>query len=982
MTGSRIRSVNLQSAVPVTSLSAATFTNTAQISIGDVLNELPALRSTYSTANSTRFIGTAGLNLLDLRGLGTSRTLVLVNGRRHVSASEGSSEVDTNTIPTDLIDRVDVVTGGNSAIYGSDAIAGVVNFVLKKNFEGLTIRGQEGISDRSDGNAYFVSATAGKNFDGGRGNIAISAEYAKEDPILIVDRPNTKMRGTFTVVEADPPGSPNGAAGGPDRIFVPDTRSTSYSLGGQITASGCTVANAASRPTRCLPNGNPRILRFQPDGTLNEADYGLRDFRPLASSTFGGDGATFRDYGQLDPDIERYSINALGHWDIRSWFKPYFEAKYVHVKAFTESSPTFEAGGGGIDAYLPSLDVGGFSIDNPYLTPAQRTQILTIRPGTTSFFLGRDNLDLGVRNERDIRETYRAVLGATGDLPAGFTYDASVNYGEYKDNQALGNNAQYQRFAFATDAVRDASGNIVCRVTADPTARVAVDPTLQSFLAADVAGCVPINLFGNGRVSQAARDYINTTTKATGYQRQFVANGFVSGDTHSFFNLPAGAIGVSVGGEYRKESAYQKYDDYSQSGATFLNSIATFSPPDIDVKEAFAEVRVPILKDLPFAQEVTLTGAARAANYSGATGTVVAWNAGGTWTPIRDIRFRFNYAESVRAPNQGELYQSATQNFYPIVDPCDAANIGAGTSTRATNCLAAGVPVGFVNTSARNGTQQGVSSGNPNLTAESSRSYTIGAIMQPRFIPGLSVTADYYDITIDNVIASVAPQTAIDNCYDAPSLSNPFCALFQRNPATSEFIPGSLLDSSANFASRRARGIDLDVNYRRRVNDFGFGRLGLGDLGTLNLRAVATYVIQRDNFEFPDNPTRPNQQLLELGDPEWAFNFSADWTIQKLTLSYQLRYIGHQVLNFAEDLYTVGGRPPQNADYAVSQFYPEVYYHAIRATFDITPRYSVYGGVENLADQQPPFGLTGTGAGSGIYDNRGRFFYFGGTAKF
>lgn len=781
--------------------------------------------------------------------------------------------------------------------------------------------------------------------------------------------------------EADPPGSPNGAAGGPDRIFVPNIRSTTYSLGGQITATGCTAATFASRPTRCLPNGNPRILRFQPDGTLAEADYGFRDFRPLASSTSGGDGASFRDYGQLDPAIERWSINALGHWDLRSWFKPYFEAKYVRVKSFTESSPTFQAGGGGIDAFVSTPTGGGFGIDNPYLTAAQRAQILTIRPGTTNFFLGRDNPDLGVRNERDTRETYRGVLGVTGDLPAGFTYDVSANYGEYKDKQLLGNNAQYQRFAFATDAVLDTKGNIVCRVTADPTAREAVDPSLQSFLAADVAACVPINLFGAGKVSQAARDYIDTTTQAEGYQRQFVANGFVSGDTHSFFNLPAGPIGLSLGGEYRKESAYLKYDDYSQSGATFLNSIATFSPPDIDVKEAFAEVRVPILKDLPFAQEVTLTGAARAADYSGATGTVVAWNAGGTWTPIRDIRFRFNYSESVRAPNQSDLYSAATQNFYSITDPCDAANIGAGTATRATNCLAAGVPVGFINASARAATQQGVQSGNPNLTAESSRSYTIGAVMQPRFVQGLSITADYYDITIDNVIASVTPQIAIDNCYDAASLNNPFCTLFKRG-ANSEFIQGSLLDSSANFASRRARGIDLEVNYRRNLSDIGFGRLGLGDLGRINLRGQATYVLQRDNFEFPDDPTRPNQQLLELGDPEWAFNFNADWTYKQLTIGYQLRYIGHQVINLAEDLFTVGGRPPQNADYAVSQFYPEVYYHAIRATFEINKRYSLYGGVENLADQQPPFGLTGIGGGSGIYENKGRFFYFGGTAKF
>jgi outer membrane receptor protein involved in Fe transport len=961
VTGSRIRSPNLQSNVPVTTVTAAQLQNTGNVSVGDILNELPAIRSTFSSSNSTRFIGTAGLNFLDLRGLGTTRTLVLVNGRRHVSSSEGSNEVDVNTIPTDLIDRVDVVTGGNSAIYGSDAIGGVVNFVLRRNFDGLQIRAQDGISSRGDGNAYFVSATGGRNFADGRGNAAVSLEYAKQNDIFFSDRRQYRERGGFIVVDSDPAGSPNGSDGAPDRIFVPDIRSLLISEGGTFQTS-CITGNALT----CLPNGQARIFRFQPNGTLAEADYGRADFRPLANSTAGGDGSTLRRYGQLQPETERFAVNFIGHFDVSDAFRPYVEAKFTRNKVFQQSSPSFDQ-----PTLLNSGDLIG--LDNPFLSAETRAFIAARLPaGATSFRLNRNNLDLGVREESIRRDTYRIVLGAEGDLSPAWRYDVSATYGEFKKRNFSANNRVEQRYAYALDAVRDASGQIVCRVTVDPAARVAYAPGLEPFIAGDVAACQPLNPFGEGTPSQAARSYVNTTSRSDGKQTQAVLSGSISGDTSGWFSLPAGPIGLAAGAEYRSETAYEEYDELVRLGGTFLNAIPVFDPPAFSVKEAFAEIRVPVLANMKFAQELSLNGAVRGADYRGATGKVLAYNVGAIYAPISDLRFRVNYSKSVRAPLLAELYSAPSQNFSSIVDPCDVANIGSGTATRAANCAAAGIPTGFINEEARASTLEITSAGNPNLREETAKSWTIGAVLQPRFAPGLTLSVDYYDIKLGNVIASVAPQQVLNNCYDAANLDNVFCGLFQRDPATQFFVPGSLQDTSLNFASRRARGIDSDINYRR----------SLGDKGDLTLRGTLTYVVQRDNYPFIDDPGRPDQMLYELGDPRWAFNVSAQWKRDQLTLGYQGRYIGKMSVDVIENIKSVGGRPPQNQDFASITYYPDVMYHDITANYEISSHYAVYGGVENLFDRLPPYRLTGTGEGSGVYDNRGRFLYLGVRATF
>ncbi|WP_342658831.1 TonB-dependent receptor [Sphingomonas sp. NY01] len=974
VTGSRISRPTLNSPIPVTSLSVADLTRTGAVSVGDVLNDLPSLRSTYSQANSTQFIGTSGLNLLDLRGLGVTRTLVLVNGRRHVTSSEGDFLVDTNTIPTDLLDRVDVVTGGSSAVYGSDAMAGVVNFVLKRDFDGVSLNAQGGTSDKGDRGTYRLSGTFGKNFAEGRGNIALALEYNKQDLLTYTDRPDLtgafSGRRQFQLV--DSPAADNTT---PNRTFLTDVRSFGYDNGGNFIAyNGSNILSCGSGVTAgCLPTGVPRVFGFNTDGSLREYNYGT-DFRPIGSgNNNGGDGAVLNDRGTLNPALTRYVANLIGHYDVSDAFKPFFEAKFVRVESFNQGTPTFAQGGE--QGTVADVDAAGnpirrpasnaftrqsigipISLDNPYLQPAAAATIRSLLPAGADFFrLNRNNNDFGTRDEFDRRDTYRIVVGAEGTFNGDWKYDFAVNYGEFRSRSTFYNNRLNQNFYNAVDAVRNAAGQIVCRINQTSV----TDPN-----------CVPINVLGNGSPTQEALNYINTTSERRGKATQFDINANVVGDSSQLFELPGGPVRFALGGEYRRETASYAYDELVSSGSTFLNAIPAFNPPSFEVKEAYGELELPLLRNLPFAEELTATGAVRVADYKGATGTVWAYNLGGLYAPIRDIKFRVNYSKAVRAPTLGDLYSSATQNFAQVDDPCDANFIGQGRANRAANCAAAGLPAGFINSGARAGSTEILSGGNPNLGAETSRSWTYGVIVQPSFLPGLAITADYYDIKIGNVIASVEAQTILDACYDAASLDNQFCGLINPRQANGEFAQPALLQSTVNFAQLRAKGLDLDVAYNHRF--------GADD--RLALRAVGTWVRNRTDYPYLDNPQQPERIKGELGDPIWNVNVSADYTHNNWTLGYQVRYIGRQSITDWEAQHDTNGVPALDPYYADVVYYPRVFYHAIRASVDVNDRFRFYGGVDNLTDKKPPYGLLGNG-NDAIFDNIGRFTYVGVSVK-
>jgi outer membrane receptor protein involved in Fe transport len=982
VTGSRISLPNLTSSVPITSVTGEKLLESGVISIGDKLNQLPALRSTFSQANSTRFLGTDGLNLLDLRGLGTQRTLVLLNGRRHVGSDILANGVspDTNTFPSDLIERVDVVTGGSSAVYGSDAIAGVVNFILKREFEGLQMRGQAGISDFGDAGSYFASITAGRNFADGRGNIAISLEYAKQEQYFGANRPFIASQDGFITVDRDDVGTPGGSDGVPDTVFFRDIRSATLNNTGLVRFGG----NAAVNGGRDVLGGFFNLpFLFATDGTLSPMT-GQRVGLASNGAFIGGNGENFRggDQIQLSPSLDRYSANLIGHFTVSDSFEPFIEAKYAR----TDSSGI----GGSGPAFITGTTLGDAReaprLNNPFLTAQARGLIIQqltlqngVAPAANARFQLRLNMTgLGARKEEFVRETYRGVVGVRGSFNDDWNYEVSANYGEFKEKNRILGNLNTQRFLLAIDAVTDpAQGNkIVCNATINPAA--AIDTVGdEAILAADVAACIPINPFG-GQFTQEQRNYLLADTIALGKITQFDVNGFVTGDLGAFFEFPGGPVSFAVGGEYRRETNFYTQDPLVSAGYTFYNAIPTFTSPAFEVKEAFGEIRVPLVKDVSLLQELTFTAAGRIADYKRGAGTVYSYNAGIEYSPITDLRLRANFGRAVRAPNLSELFSAPGQNFATVTDPCGERNLALGTANRAANCAADGRPTGYDFVYSQS--LEIVSGGNPNLEAEKSDSLTIGGVYQPSFIPGLSLAADYYDIKVKKAIASVGAQTILNQCYDLTTLDNPFCALFERNGSGTgprgevpfQVLEASLLQSSINFSGFRVRGIDVELGYR---HDFG-------NLGQYSMRVNYTHTFQNDSFQDPTDPTFITRNLQALGDPVDEFIWSNNLKIGNVNLGYDLRFIGKQLNVAFTSIFPLNGDPAQNLDASETLFFPTVFYHDIKASVDIDKRFNLYAGINNLTNREPPLGATGIGGGSAIFDNRGRFFYLGVKANY
>jgi len=1115
VTGSRIRRPNLESTVPITSIGGESLLKGADTNVGDKLNELPQLRSTFAQQNPGLGIGIAGLNLLDLRGLGTVRTLVLVNGRRHVAADILNNAVspDVNSIPNDLIERVDIVTGGNSAIYGSDAIAGVVNFVLKRDFEGLQVRGQAGASTRGFADNQYISAMYGHNFADGRANVTIHGEFANQERVFGSQMKWLRSVNGQVVTDLDPAGLPEGSDGFPDATFVRDVRSASINRFGLIpivqakldnpatagadvlTACGVGLAQTNGQPSS-IPAGAPASgvgspyncnYIFDQAGGLN-AQTGTRIGAGTFGSFLGGNGQTGREDNifSVQPEVKRYNFNLLAHYTVSDAFESFIEAKWNRVDALgNNAGPSFIQGTFGQFDFRERV-----RLDNPFLTDAQQTlignailasgcntslnqpclvpgigngsttgsfargtlitggqgisgplnaqDIASINNGDYRFVVARQLLDAGIRDEKMQRDTFRVVTGARGTFNDDWNYEVSVNYGKFKEKKTTYGYIDRQRFMLAMDAgVNPATGQIQCRSQFDPTAAVGFDSGSMfaggrgnsgqaARLAADIAACVPYNPFG-GSNNSASVDYFGYNAHADASLRQFVASGFMSGDSSEWFELPGGPVRFAVGAEYRKEGADYHDDPFVNDGDPLLDDdgnviadvdpntqsntnavvIGRFDPPPFKVSEAFAELQLPIVKDIPVFHELTLSGAARVAHYGGAVsqvGTVWAYNAGLDWAPVRDVRFRGNYSRSVRAPNLSELYFPPVPNFAPgFQDPCQPNQIGNGGPNRVANCTAAlGSLLG--NLQSITISLPVISGSNPDLKEETADSYTVGAVIQPRFIPGLALSVDYYDITVKNVIVSLGAQQIANNCYDSPDLNNIFCSLFERwqGPGNDPFgqTPGqiagnSLLQAGVNFAARKREGLDVNLAYRRNIEGFAL----------LNTNLIYTHNFKTSNYEDPARKNFENRILDELGDPTDEFRWDTDLTRGMFTLGYRMRYIGPMYVSTYENFNSLGGNchfyntncAPLNSDVAEPQKYPSIFYHDIRGEvnlkdlFNTVQDLNLYVGVDNLLDTHPPLGLSGTGTtgitdrGTGnaaIYDALGRRWYAGFRAQF
>ncbi|WP_194953278.1 TonB-dependent receptor domain-containing protein [Sphingopyxis solisilvae] len=1053
VTGSRIRRPNLVSTVPITSITGDSVFQGGEVNIAETLNDLPQLRSTFAQQNPGLGIGIAGLNLLDLRGLGTQRTLVLVNGRRHVPADILNNAVspDVNTIPNDLIERVDIVTGGNSAIYGSDAIAGVVNFVLRRDYQGVQLRAQAGITEEGFGGNQYVSGMVGKNFADGRGNITLHGEYSRSDRIFGSDVPWFRSNDGLLVVDVDPAGLPNNSDGFPDRSFFRDIRSASIHVHGLVPITqrvgagqcGTGIGSTNGAPT---PTGNPYNCTyiFTPEGRL-VPQTGTRVGQGIIGGIVGGNGQTGRE-GKLlsvQPFLERYNFNLLSRYEFSAAAEVFVEAKWNRVNALgNNAGPSFNQGTRGTGDFRERV-----RLDNPFLNPADRATLTNlilasncntdlqvscpaqtnigtadapvfivgnltdaqraqVIAGTYRFVNARSLSDVGLRDERFQRDTYRIVAGLRGSFWDDWNYEISVNYGKFRENITTNGFIDRQRFSLAMDAGRNpVTGQIQCRSQFDPAAALpsqrgetgSLAARNLARLAADIAACVPYNPFGAPDNSASVNYFARTFTASSGLE-QLIFSGFVGGDTSGFLTLPGGPVSFALGAEYRREKAFYEQDPFVTDGFTNGVSIPSFRPDPFEVKELFGEARIPLLRDAPFAEELTVSGAARVADYGSGAGTVWSYNAGLDWAPLRDIRFRGNYGRAVRAPNVSETAFPLVPNFAPgFIDPCSPGGLAQGSATRAANCLADLGPALLAGLPSRAYSLPVISGSNTALQAEKSDSWTVGAVIQPRFLPGFSLSIDWYDITVKNVIVQPTAQVIANSCYDSATLDNQFCRQFTRwrgpglgpgagaspeNPG--EILNNSLVQQPLNFASRKREGIDANMNYR----------ITLDDKTTLNTNLIYTHNLKISNFQDPADPRFENRLLGEVGDPKDEFRLDVDLSHGPFTLGYRMRYIGGAYISTYEDQNSLNGLPPANADFADILRVPAVSYHDLRFEWNLSTGrgpsddLKFYFGVDNLFDKLPPLGSTATGLGPGgvgtaaIYDFRGRSYYAGVRARF
>ncbi len=943
VTGSRIPRPNLEQPTPVSVATRELIENAGTQNLGDVIAQLPALSSSGTVrANGNSFGDQGGLNFPNLRDLGTSRTLTLVDGRRHVAGDAGDSAVDLNSIPTALVDRVEVVTGGASAVYGSDAVTGVINIITKKDFEGIEAQVEYGRHTEGGGFGAQSSAflTLGHNFDSDRANVTFSAFWDQQEAIRANDIPSNNNYGAINL--SDP------FDGQPDRQLVPNVLSELIDENGVLL--GLNATTGAITP----------LAGFTADGTpvTQPTRTGTNS---LAFGSFAGPCATcfqLEDWILLVPPTKRRGLNSTFNYKLTPSINFNVDAKFVQTRV--------------ADYVQPSFSFGDFVLapDNAFITPAIQARLDAAGPDVIPL-IARFNGDVGARTNNITRETWRIVAGFDGEFDASFAkvnWDFVYNRGRTSNIFRSTGSVIPGNFEAALDSVRDpATGQIRCRVDV-PSAQ---PPGYEAPAGLTGGACVPFNPFGQQNSLQAV-DYVSHEAFRKHTIDQSVVTATFNFDTSRFLNLPGGAIGVAGGFEYRDERSENINDPFIKAGLS-----DTAPQPDASggffVKEAFIEARAPLLRDMRFVEELAVEGAVRYADYS-TVGDATAWKIGGEYAPFQDIRFRGTYSRAVRAPNITEAFLPATSSFFDIADPCDAADIGRDPD-RAANCAALGVPPGFV--ASDNQSVEGTASGNANLDPERAKSWTVGLVLQPRWTPNLSITLDYYNIKIKNAITFIDPQDIVDNCVDATGgPDESFCSLFTRSAVTGniDFVESTYL----NAARLETNGWDMAFNYRQDIADWTAGLGGLSRLnGTLGLLVSATHIDKLRLFAFQNRPDEQDYEEGTVGTPEWKGLATLSYQQGPAQLVWKSRFIGHS-LRYNRDPQRDGAESISPATVEANWYHDVILHWRLDTMGGQT---ELYAGVNNLFDEEPPLGLIQGDGGDAAYD-LGRYVFGGVRVRF
>lgn len=1001
VTGSRIKQPNLESASPVTVISNAEFKQTGTTRVEDLVNSLPQV---FAAQGSNVSNGSSGTATLNLRGLGAERTLVLVNGRRLVPGDPTTSAADINVIPAALIERVDVLTGGASSVYGADAVSGVVNFVMDTDFEGFKLdtqysfynhdnRGKSRFTDPLDasnnayprgmstnGGTFDATLAFGAGFDDGRGHVTAYVGYRKINPVNQATRDYSACAlsaNTAASVEA----------GG--RL---------YNCGGSATSPQGTVFAYDSFGDATDADG---------DGIADSFTSTIYQFGPNRSLLGGFTPYNFAPLNYFQRPDERYTAGVFADYEISEALHPYMEFMFMDDRTVAQIAPSGNFGN--------SLSI---NCDNPLLSAEQRAvicdtenllisadprdafEVVGNNPGSApaQFFdpvtgaaynrgfaqILRRNVEGGPRRDDLQHTSYRAILGMRGDLSPAWSYDAYYQYGRTNFAETYTNDFSVTRINRALDVV-------------DNPNTPELDPVCRSVLDGSDPNCVPWDIFspGTNPPSSDATAYLSTPGFQRGIVSEQVLSGYVAGALGEYGIQSPWAnegVGIVLGAEYRKERLEFLSDlafstgDLAGQGAATLPVSGSF-----DVTEFFTEVSLPIARD-SWVYDFTITGGYRYSDYS--TGaTTDTYKIEAELAPTADIRFRGGYNRAVRAPTVQDLFAPVRVALNGSSDPCAGFAITAAD----VGCLAQGLSVGQIVAPNPAAQYNGLIGGNADLLPEVADTYTVGVVLTPTFLPGFSASVDYFKIDLTGAIQGFGQDTILSLCTE---FADPqFCDLVNRDAS------GSLWRSSAGFVEDLSRnvggvstaGIDINANYSREIGSAG--RLGLSFVGTyLDKLVTDTGIEQAGSYDCAGLYGNVCSATSNSGtvNPKWRHQARVSFDMPSgFGASLRWRHIGSVSLDAVEDnpnlrdTSNAGPAPGGVARPGLAKF-KAVNYFDLALTMKVGDHYNFRLGANNLFDKEPPTtGSQACPAGpcngnvfAQTYDALGRYVYAGVTLDF
>ncbi len=944
VTGSRIARPELDSSMPVSVVSFDAAKDFGRFTAYDALKQVPAVAPGLGEWSSRSQAYDKGVANINLRNMGANRSLVVVDGHRWVSGGARTMAVDLNTIPSALIERFEVVTGGAAAIYGADAVTGAVNVIMKKQMDGVSASATAGVSEDGDAEQYQFSAATGFKFAGDRARVVIGGNYIYTSPVLATDR---YPKNWAYQVNPDNTGPNDGI---PDNIIV-DTKQfyrSNYSTFCLFDRQGCgTTRNGdwyqlINGQVVQIPRDSYRVITTGELGT--QAGGPDTAFGTLTNITIRDESKEASAYANLSYDLTpdvvwNTSFGLAQSWVSGSSSWPHYRDDFRPTN-WWGINPTTGAGHSGEIARLT----------DPFLPESLRQ--FMVANGLTSIPLNRQYTNLPIQQEIHDRTAFTLGSDIGGPLTGRLNWQAFARYGQVKDEVRYTNMLGKREWLYGRDAIM-LDGQVVC---ADAGARA--------------AGCVPFDFYTTDAPSQAWVDYAMYDRHERTKNRMLNAGVGVDG---SLFTLPAGEVLVAAGLEWRQEKLSTRDDPDAAKLSNIIwapgmdHSVHPSMDATRNVSEAYAELVVPVLSDVPFAHKLTVEGAYRYSHYNDNPSTDT-WKVGFNWAPIAGLTVRGAKSYSVRVPNFGELFSPVgVQNLGNISDPCEARLI-TQDKDRAANC-AATVP-GWTGPlpDANLNAPRIFTGGNPNLTPETGDTHSFGVVLQPSFVPGFDLTVDYWAIDIENVVTSIAYTTIMNNCVDASGGPDMGYCRFVHRHATSG--PGHLAGQVdyveaqfANLAARRSRGIDYSANYRVPVGD-----------GTLRLSFMGSQLLEQTTVA--QSGGAGSDAAGQWNNPKFKGTLTAGYEIGRFRLGVNTTYTSASRFNIND----------QSDETRERSEVPAYFNHNLSLTFSPTDQYSVQFGVRNFTNNRidhpvlqwtyaGPNQTEGNAQGVAFMDAVGRYFY-------